>query len=223
MDQPQNAKPGEDSAKTATPDITPAAADRQDTRPPPSRAHRSRPGRWPLAFGIGGALLGLAGLALAAFTYIQGQREILRLSTDLAQLRVSLDLYAQSNTSGAIDLTGISARLSSLEEAVQGNVVSMPDAPAAPSAPTASGPTADEDCLPSGMRLLVAAGDSYPICGQAAEVNVGFVDNGYITLTDGTSVPSGGAMPLPGSACTVAVTSSGDEGITGYAEIRVTC
>jgi len=49
------------------------------------------------------------------------------------------------------------------------------------------------------------------------------VDNGYITLSDGTSVPSGGSMPLPGSPCMIAVTSGGDEGVTGYAEIRVSC
>ena len=120
----------------------------------------------------------------------------------------------------ARDLT---ERLTELEQASRSNAVPMPSAPAnaadSAAAPTPSG----EDCLPEGMRLLVAAGDSYPICGQAAEVTVSFVDNGYITLSDGTSVASGGTTPLPGSACTLAVTSGGDEGLTGYAEIRVTC
>ena len=54
-------------------------------------------------------------------------------------------------------------------------------------------------------------------------IDVSLVDSGYITLVDGTLVPSGVAVPLPNSACTISVTSSGDEGLTGYAEIRVTC
>ncbi len=73
------------------------------------------------------------------------------------------------------------------------------------------------------MRLLVASGDAYAVCDQPGTVEVSVVDNGYITLSDGTSVPSGGSMPLPGSPCMIAVTSGGDEGLTGYAEIRVSC
>ena len=160
--------------------------------------------------------------AFSGWVYVEGQREIVRLSTELAQLKVSLDLYARSGASSA-GLTDLTERLTELEQAARSNAVPMPSAPAnaadSAAAPTPSG----EDCLPEGMRLLVAAGDSYPICGQAAEVSVSFVDNGYITLSDGTSVASGGTTPLPGSACTLAVTSGGDEGLTGYAEIRVTC
>jgi len=36
-------------------------------------------------------------------------------------------------------------------------------------------------------------------------------------------VPSGSTVPLPGTACMIAVTSGGDEATTGFAEIRVTC
>jgi hypothetical protein len=81
----------------------------------------------------------------------------------------------------------------------------------------------DGDCLPSGMRLLVAAGDSYPVCGTETTIEVMNVSNGYISLTDGTTVPSGSTVPLPGTSCMIAVTSGGDEATTGFAEIRVTC
>ena len=73
------------------------------------------------------------------------------------------------------------------------------------------------------MRILVAAGDSYPICGQNTAITVANVDNGFMSLSDGTMVVSGGTMPLPGTSCMIGVTSGGDEGVTGYAEIRVTC
>jgi hypothetical protein len=73
------------------------------------------------------------------------------------------------------------------------------------------------------MRLLVAAGDIFPICGVGTSIEVMTVSNGYITLTDGTTVPSGSAVPLVGTACMIGVTSNGDEAVTGFAEIRVSC
>ena len=193
-----------------------------EVRAPRARMRAGHPERWPGLVALGAILFGLSAFAFSGWVYVEGQREIVRLSTELAQLKVSLDLYVR-NGGGSADLTDLTERLTELEQAARSNAVPMPSAPAnaadSAAAPTPSG----EDCLPEGMRLLVAAGDSYPICGQAAEVTVSFVDNGYITLSDGTSVASGGTTPLPGSACTLAVTSGGDEGLTGYAEIRVTC
>ncbi|MBJ3786223.1 hypothetical protein [Devosia sediminis] len=174
--------------------------------------------------GLGGLAAGLVALGFAAWSYGEGQKEILRLSTEVAQLRVSLDLYAR-NSPGA-DLAQFGDRLTALEQGALGTTVPMPGTGAAPQSgeAPASASTPAEDCLPAGMRLLVAAGDSYPICDQDAEVTVSAVANGYITLSDGTSVASGGTTPLPGlPACTLAVTSGGDEGLTGYAEIRVNC
>lgn len=194
-----------------------------EVRAPARRMGWGHPERWPGLLALGAILFGLAGFAFSGWVYVEGQREIVRLATEVAQLRVSLDLYMRSGTNTA-DLADLTERLTELEQAARSNAVPMPTAPAnatdAAATPTPSG----EDCLPEGMRLLVAAGDTYPICGQAAEVSVSFVDNGYITLSDGTSVASGGTTPLPGfPACTIAVTSGGDEGVTGYAEIRVNC
>lgn len=194
-----------------------------EVRAPRARMATGHPERWPGLVALGAILFGLSAFAFSGWVYVQGQREIVRLSTELAQLRVSLDLYARSGASST-GLTDLTERLTALEQEALSNAVPMPSAPTG-DAETAPAPAAaaEEDCLPEGMRLLVAAGDSYPICGQPAEVAVSFVDNGYITLSDGTSVASGGTTPLPGSACTIAVTSGGDEGLTGYAEIRVTC
>jgi hypothetical protein len=212
MDQPQSDKVPNNAMHVVIDEV----------RAPRARMRAGHPERWPGLVALGAILFGLSAFAFSGWVYVEGQREIVRLSTELAQLKVSLDLYVR-NGGGSADLTDLTERLTELEQAARSNAVPMPSAPAnaadSAAAPTPSG----EDCLPEGMRLLVAAGDSYPICGQAAEVSVSFVDNGYITLSDGTSVASGGTTPLPGSACTLAVTSGGDEGLTGYAEIRVTC
>ena len=212
MDQPQSDKEPSNAMHVVIDEV----------RAPRARMRAGHPERWPGLVALGAILFGLSAFAFSGWVYVEGQREIVRLSTELAQLKVSLDLYVR-NGGGSADLTDLTERLTELEQAARSNAVPMPSAPAnaadSAAAPTPSG----EDCLPEGMRLLVAAGDSYPICGQAAEVTVSFVDNGYITLSDGTSVASGGTTPLPGSACTLAVTSGGDEGLTGYAEIRVTC
>jgi hypothetical protein len=200
-------------------ELTRTREDAASARPPARRG-----GRWAIALGLSGLILGLGALALSAWTYGEGQKEILRLSTELAQLRVSLDLYARNGADSAA-LTAMDERLAALEQGALGNGVPMPGSTTAAAAPAASAdPAASEDCLPVGMRLLVASGDSYPICGQPVDVTVSAVADGYITLSDGTSVASGGTTPLPGNpACTIAVTSGGDEGLTGYAEIRVNC
>jgi hypothetical protein len=190
-----------------------------------------RPSRLPLLLGITGAVFGLAALGITGWSYVEDQREIRRLATEVAQLRLSLDLYARGDAAAetaapaaATDpaLTDLANRLAILEQNWRGNAVPSPTT-AVPATVGAQATPDDADCLPSGMRLLVAAGDSYPICGQPAAVSISQVDNGFIVLSDGTAVASGGTMPLPNSACTIGVTSSGDEGLTGYAEIRVSC
>ena len=212
MDQPQSDKVPNNAMHVVIDEV----------RAPRARMRAGHPERWPGLVALGAILFGLSAFAFSGWVYVEGQREIVRLSTELAQLKVSLDLYVR-NGGGSADLTDLTERLAELEQAARSNAVPMPSAPANAADSAAAPAPSGEDCLPEGMRLLVAAGDSYPICGQAAEVTVSFVDNGYITLSDGTSVASGGTTPLPGSACTLAVTSGGDEGLTGYAEIRVTC
>lgn len=228
MDQPASAPASDSATITLTSDMRPLGPDKPaeaKPEPSPSPPGQKTGGRFGIALGLAGLLVGLGALGAAAWSYNETQKEILRLSTEIAQLRVSLDLYARNGT-GTAELTDLGNRLSALEQGALSGSVPMPGASAVePSDSPAPGlETADEDCLPIGMRLLVAAGDSYPICGQPADVTVSAVSNGYITLSDGTSVASGGTTPLPGlPACTLAVTSGGDEGLTGYAEIRVNC
>ncbi|MBN9335359.1 hypothetical protein [Devosia sp.] len=175
------------------------------------------------------AIVGLAELAASAWVYADMQREMLRVSTELAQLRLSLELYVQRDAkpaaaaSASPDLSALENRLAILEQNWRGGagVTQLPAVP--PSGAPAVAAKSDGDCLPSGMRLLVAAGDSYPVCGTETTIEVMNVSNGYISLTDGTTVPSGSTVPLPGTSCMIAVTSGGDEATTGFAEIRVTC
>lgn len=242
-------KPGDGTASTAqvnsdgtakpaaeaiavTPEMRFAPQDKRVIEKPAPRRRRFRPA---LLVAGTAAIVGVASLATTVWIYTEMRREILRVSTELAQVRLSLDLYAQRGTSAAatpaaapsMDATALEAlqnRLAVLEENWRTGAGATP----APTAlPSILGPTvtaeSDGDCLPSGMRLLVAAGDAYPVCGTDASVEVMNVSNGYISLTDGTTVPSGGSVPLNGTACMIGVTSSGDEAVTGFAEIRVSC
>lgn len=233
--EPKPAEPGpsEEPILGVTPDMRLGA----DEHRAPRRGDRSKTGRsrrFRVSTLVGGmaALVGVASLAVSAWVYSETHREVLRLATDVAQLRISLDLYAQR--SGAAPAPSTAGGPSSAELAALANRLAILEqswrtgAGAAPSslpAITGDGPPSagDEDCLPPGMRLLVAAGDSYSICGTTGTVTVSSVDNGYVTLVDGTTVPSGGSFPLVGTNCMLGVTSGGDEGLTGYAEIRVSC
>lgn len=201
------------------------------------RPRRQRRLKKSLIFGICALVIGLGSLAASAWIYTDMRREMVRVSTEIAQLRLSLDLYVQRGATAVpapaaaaqgVDTEALSAlenRLAILEQNWRGVAAAAEAAP--PAVPAATGPSvsseSDGDCLPSGMRLLVAAGDSYPVCGTETTIEVMNVNDGYISLTDGTTVPSGGTVPLPGTACMIAVTSGGDEATTGFAEIRVTC
>jgi hypothetical protein len=188
------------------------------------------PPRMPLAnvlsFVVG--LVGIAAIATSAWIYSDTQREIVRLSTDIAQLRVSMELFGrQQGTPSGTDtstLTDLANRLAILEESWRNGPAAAPAA-ALPALPAATPVTTAEggDCLPSGTRFMVAAGDRYPVCGTGAVVEIGSVDDGFISLADGTVIAQGGNIALPNSACMIGVVPSDGAAISGYAEIRVTC
>lgn len=225
---------------TVTPPAKPVANELprppESATPPAPPPRRSRSGA--VLTGIVG-ILALAAIGASAWVYTETQRDIARLSTDIAQFRLSLELFnrQQAAATGAAvaaptaapdanQLQSLTDRLSALEQALQ----SQP-APAAATAPVALPPTPDatssanaDDCLPPGTRLLVTAGDSYPICGvEGAAVNIGSVSNGFLVLSDGPTIASGATIKLPGTQCNIGVISSGDGGLSDYAEIRVTC
>lgn len=185
----------------------------------------------PLAVG----LIGLVALGTTAWVYAETQREIRRISNDIAQIRVSLELYgrqqAGSGEPAAADSADSAARLLDLSnrlallEANQRNGSTVPQASALPALPAPAGGAVATggDCLPVGMRFMVAAGDNYAVCGTTAKIAIAAIDNGYITLADGTVIAEGGTINLADSECMLGVMPGEGDGLSGYAEIRVAC
>lgn len=185
---------------------------------------------WSQVLTIVVGLVGVAAIATSAWVYSANQRELIRLATDLAQLRLRLDLYSQQASGGAqpassSSLLDLSNRLAILEESWRGDTRTQTGS-IAPSALPATPPPSDStgsDCLPTGTRFMVAAGDSYPVCGSSAVIEISAVDNGFISLADGTVVAQGGNIALPGTGCMLGVVPSDGGSLSGFAEIRVTC
>lgn len=171
-------------------------------------------------------LVGLAALGASAWVYADTQRDIKRLATDIAQIRVSLELFGRQQASASpaaagsdADLQALSNRLALLE--ANGRSAGATPAAALP-APTGQA-AAGGDCLPLGTRFMMAAGDSYTVCGTTAMVSIAAVDNGYVTLGDGSIVAQGGAVVVPDTQCILGVMPAEGDGLSGYAEVRVTC
>ncbi|MBU1305229.1 MAG: hypothetical protein KKF33_06890 [Alphaproteobacteria bacterium] len=183
---------------------------------------------WSLAVGA----VGLVALGVSLWVYADTQRELKRVATDIAQIRVSLELFGKQQSGGAAasgaatSLTDIANRLALLEanQRLGGAASSSPAAlPTIGGDSNAAAAGNGEDCLPSGMRFMVAAGDSYPVCGTTGSVGIAAIDNGYITLSDGTVIAEGATVGLPGTACMVGVLPSEGDAVSGFAEIRVAC
>lgn len=204
--------------------------------PPAAPPRRSRLG---IALTSLVGILAVAAIGTSAWVYSETQRDVARLSTDIAQFRLSLELFNRQQSAVAAPATTLPAiapadnsqfqalaeRLTALEQAAQSQPTPAPAAalPPMPEDTTSSSANA-ADCLPPGTRLLVAAGDSYPICGvEGAAVTIGSVSNGFLVLQDGPTIAAGATIKLPGTPCTIGVMSSGDAGLSDYAEIRVTC
>ncbi|MDB5472901.1 MAG: hypothetical protein JWP99_204 [Devosia sp.] len=180
-------------------------------------------------------LVGVVAIGAAAWVYGETQREVAGVADALAEIRLSLEqLEGQAggtaDASASDSLLDLSNRLALLEQSWRSSLFGpgetpVPAVPAqafAPPTATATQPTSG-DCLPTGTRFMVAAGDSYPVCGTPALVEIGAVDNGFITLADGTVIAQGGTVGLPNSQCMVAVVPSDGGSLSGFAEIRVTC
>jgi hypothetical protein len=206
------------------PVVTPEAA--------PSRKPRLQA---PVLLGFVAGLVGVVALGASAWIYTETRRDMGRLATDIAQIKLSLELFNRQQSAVPAPVSGDTAaltelnnRLSLLEEnwrsgaALANAPTALP--PIAPSSAAAGVPVpTDGDCLPTGTRFMVAAGDVYPVCGTPAKVEIGGVDDGYITLSDGTVIAQGGTVGLPASQCMIAVVPSEGGAISGFAEIRVTC
>lgn len=191
-----------------------------------------------LAIGLVG-VLALVASGISAFALTEGRRDTLRIATDIAQLRVSLDLFSrqiQGAGPGGQSLVDLSNRLVILEQAWRDQGRGAVVAPAAPGAPGAAGvpaaPPQDgvgvadstrEECIPSGTRFLAMQNDSYPVCGTDAKVALMAIGNGNVVLEGGTSITTGSSGALTGTRCMVGVLSAETDGVTGFAELRITC
>ena len=210
----------------------PKAVVESSRAPEPGKTTRRLPLANILSFVVG--LVGIAAIGAAAWVYVETQRDIARISTDIAQIRLSLELFGQQEppadaaADGGDSLLNLSNRLAILEQnwrrsiftddaAVPASTPSPGFTP--PPAPVATG----GDCLPTGTRFMVAAGDSYAVCGTSGSVAVAAVDDGFITLGDGTVIAQGATVGLPGTQCMIGVVPSDGGGVSGYAEIRVVC
>ena len=206
------ALPGVSKSDIGVPDIAPAK---------PARSARL------LVFAVG--LVAVAAIATSAWVYAETQRDLNRVASDIAQIRLSLQLFGQQQRSGDIAVPAsdtvqdLSNRLAILEQNWRGQASASGTAAPAASEATAASTGPQTDCIPQGKRFLVANGDSYPICGTPAVVAVTEVAATYVSFTDGTIITAGGNAMLKGTQCTLAVVSSGADGMTGYAELRVGC
>jgi hypothetical protein len=175
-------------------------------------------------------LLAVGAIAASAWVYTDTQRDIRRVANDIAQIKLSLELFGRQRdltgeTAGTEALQALENRLAILEESWR-NAPPSPDAtsqPAIAATPADAAADPQTDCIPGGTRFLVTAGDTYPVCGTSGVVEVLSVGPLEVTLADGTAIAMGGSAVLPGTSCTVAVLSAGGEGLSGYGELRVNC
>lgn len=213
--------------KWALPGVTKGEPDA--ARPRPS-TRAARAAQW-FTFAVG--LVAVAAIAASAWVYTETQRDLNRVATDIAQIRISLQLFSQQRPGDIAvpateSLQDLSNRLAILEQNWRGQAPATGAAATTPLPATAGAPAAtatgpQTDCIPQGTRFLVASGDSYPICGTTAVVDVTEVAASYVSFKDGLIVTAGGNAILTGTRCTLAVVSSGADGMTGYAELRVGC
>lgn len=187
-------------------------------------------------------LLGLLGLVAAYLVWTDYQGELRRISSELAQMKVSVQLLAQRpvvtepsaaepasvENADARAIEELATRIAALEEAAKAPVVastapvSADDTTALAALPPAEGEAAPEegDCIPQGTRFVLTPGDGFKICGVTASLTLNEVGEGVADFAGVGPVMQGSMGKLNGSACSVSLLSSM---VDGFAEIRVTC
>jgi hypothetical protein len=197
-----------------------------DPPPAPARPPRSAP---ILVFVVG--LVAVAAIAAAAWVYTETQRDMRGMAADIAQIKLSLELFGrqQASTQAPADagadaaaLQVLENRLAILEESWRAGSAPAAAVPAeAPATDTASGPLTD--CVPQDTRFLVTSGDDYAVCGSEGRVTVAGVGQSEITFAGDEAIVVGGSMALEGTSCIVSVLSANADGLSGYGEVRVSC
>ncbi|WDR04691.1 hypothetical protein PSQ90_10175 [Devosia rhodophyticola] len=171
-------------------------------------------------------LVGLTAIIACVWVYTDTRREVLRLATEVAQLRLSLDLYVQQKPGTAAvnpdAMLNLQNRLAILEDSWRNQSSPVP-AITAPAAVATGTATAQDDCMPQATKFLVSSGDSYPLCNTTGVISVLTVSPDRVSFTDGTVIPAGGNGLLSGTNCRITVLSSEADGLSGYAELRASC
>ncbi|WEK04635.1 MAG: hypothetical protein P0Y65_21070 [Candidatus Devosia phytovorans] len=208
-------------------DETPQVDIQDEKSSPALRERRGPSGAVLLSFVVG--LVAAASLGTSAWVYRDTQRQIAAVATDIAQFRLSLELFGRQQGAAAPADTAKLADLTNRLDILEENWRNAPTA-ALPPTPEATSQTvivpdaaaaAAGDCLPTGTRFMVTRGDVYPVCGATGTVEISGVDSGFVTLADGTVIAAGGNIALPGSRCMIGVVTA--DAASGYAEVRLTC
>ncbi len=177
------------------------------------------------------ALISLIALGIIAYLGAESRREFQRLATEIAEVRVSLQLFADRDMPASAPagdseaLLNLSNRLAVVEEALNaggGGTVAPSPFEAAPAPEASTTGEANGDCIPQSTRFLVGTGDIYPVCGAGADLRVAAVGASDLVLEGGGAIPAGASGVLPGTNCIVSVLAAG-EALGGFAEVRIAC
>ncbi|HEX9596496.1 MAG TPA: hypothetical protein VF982_06415, partial [Anaerolineales bacterium] len=88
---------------SARPVAQPTISVAGETTPPPKADRKRRSGALGHVLSVVVGLTGIAALAASAWVYAETRRDILRVSTEIAQLHLSLELYTREQAGAAIE------------------------------------------------------------------------------------------------------------------------
>lgn len=187
-------------------------------------------------------LLGLLGLAAAYLVWTDYQGELRRISSELAQMKVSVQLLAQRpvatepgtaepapvEDADAKAIEDLTTRIAALEEAAKAPAMastapaSADDTTVLAALPPAESEAAPEegDCIPQGTRFVLTPGDGFKVCGATASLTLQEVGEGIAEIAGVGPLTQGTTGKLNGSSCSVALLSTM---VDGFAEVRVSC
>lgn len=194
--------------------------------------------------GLLAIVLGLVAIAGSYGLWNDYRGEFRRMSSELAEMKVSLQLLTQrapapasapaaaaapASDGQADQIADLKNRIAILENVWrnppaggvngQGSVPLSDTANALGGGTPPGGPTTD--CIPLGTRFLLTPNDTYPVCQTKENLTLLTAGNGTALLQDLGTLAEGGIAKLGATNCRVSLLSVITDG--GFAEVRVTC
>jgi len=195
--------------------------------------------------GVLAIVLGLVAIAGSYGLWSDYRGEFRRMSSELAEMKVSLQLLNQraaapasaaaaaaapASDSQADQIADLKNRIAILENVWRnppaGGVNGQGSVPLSDTAnatgggtPPGGGPTTD--CIPLGTRFLLTPNDTYAVCQTKESLTLLTAGNGTALLQDLGTLAEGGIAKLGATNCRVSLLSVITDG--GFAEVRVTC